>query len=166
MESRDIEESAAKRNRGMQHYLDRFAQTKHRLEGRHKVALSLEPSMGAGFGLRARVCYFSAFAVCVTSALCLVQRQASGQASPFPLLYVRSYMGRCLEYTPKPKAGTQVYLGDCRQAAEQQVGVEEFHAACFAARRAAFDDNKGADILIWNGNSLEALSAGTGAPKR
>jgi hypothetical protein len=29
-----------------------------------------------------------------------------------------------------------------------------------------FDDNKGADILVWNGNSLDARSAGTGTPQR
>jgi hypothetical protein len=47
---------------------------------------------------------------------------------PRPIFYVRSYLGKCLDFGPSATGGTQVYVSDCNDSAEQQVLVEEVDA--------------------------------------
>ena len=45
-----------------------------------------------------------------------------------PVFYLRSYMGKCLDFGTARPAGTQVYISDCNKSAEQQILVEEVDA--------------------------------------
>ena len=47
---------------------------------------------------------------------------------PAPTFYVRSYLGKCLDYGPSQTSGTQVFLSACNNSTEQQVQVEEVDA--------------------------------------
>jgi hypothetical protein len=44
----------------------------------------------------------------------------------FPTFYVKSYMGRCLDFGPPPQiADSPVFIYDCNRTIAQQVGIEE-----------------------------------------
>jgi len=45
-----------------------------------------------------------------------------------PFFYVQSYLGKCLDFGTAQTSGTQVYVSDCNNSAEQQVLVEEVDA--------------------------------------
>ena len=48
-----------------------------------------------------------------------------GIIAPPPIFYLRSYLGKCLDFGTSLTSGTQVYLSDCDDSTEQQVLVEE-----------------------------------------
>ena len=48
-----------------------------------------------------------------------------GIIAPPPIFYVRSYLGKCLDFGTSLTSGAQVYLSDCNDFTEQQVRVEE-----------------------------------------
>jgi hypothetical protein len=45
-----------------------------------------------------------------------------------PVFYVQSYLGKCLDFGTAQTSGTQVYVSDCNNSAEQQVLVQEVDA--------------------------------------
>ena len=45
-----------------------------------------------------------------------------------PVFYLQSYLGKCLDFGAAQTSGTQVYVSDCNNSAEQQVLVQEVDA--------------------------------------
>src|SRR5438105_1776330 len=45
-----------------------------------------------------------------------------------PIFYVRSYLGKCLDFGSSQTSGVQAFLSDCNNSPEQQVRIEEVNA--------------------------------------